>query len=104
MSQQHRPAPALRLLTARDGFVSMSALQGALDGLAWAPIQLATRVGARPISPRLPHALVLALALEAREAGQVDGGSKAGARLRGTLPDVIRLAAQVEATPPIVTD
>jgi hypothetical protein len=84
--------PGLRLLPTGDGFVSTAALQTALDALVWAPIQLATRVGARPISPRLPHALVLSLALQGREEG---------APVR---PDVIRLAAQVEATPPIVED
>jgi hypothetical protein len=83
---------ALRLLPTGDGFVATAALRTALDGLVWAPIQLAARVGARPISPRLPHALVLSLALHAREDG---------APVR---PDIIRLAAQVEATPSVVED
>ncbi len=95
VSAPRAAVPALRLVADRERFVSMRRLQAALDGLTWAPIQLATRVGARPISPRLPHALVLALALDAREDGTASGD---------VVPDVGRLAAQVEADPSTVRE
>jgi hypothetical protein len=82
----------LQIVARGSGFVAIGALREALETLPWAPIQLATRPGARPISPRLPHALVLTIAFETREGRPVQGA------------DLSRLAAQVEGTPPIVAD
>ena len=81
------PAPAARALGARAlGYVALDPLRAALDALDWAPLRLAAGRAARPLSPRLPHALALHLALAAREAG--------GA----VVPDRTRLAAMLGAS------
>jgi hypothetical protein len=47
--------------------VSLDALRAALDDAEWAPLRLASERRQRPASPRLPHALLLHLAQQARE-------------------------------------
>jgi hypothetical protein len=77
-------------------FVDLAALAAAV-GPGWAPVRLAeSPPRGRTVSPRLPHAVALHLALEARQ--MADGP------LGAVVPDVARLAGQLGTHEPAVAD
>ncbi|MBV9880672.1 MAG: hypothetical protein JO180_09260 [Gemmatirosa sp.] len=84
--------------------MSVEALRRQLDAAEWAPVRLATGKRLRTTSPRLPHAIVLHLAAQAREAlaaGADAESSIVSQRLDG---DVRRLGPDVGADPEVVAD
>jgi hypothetical protein len=82
--------------------MSLEAVRQAVDALEWAPLRLSSAPRGRPTSPRLPHALLLHLAHEAREALALAPDrtvSVAGVPLR---PNPSHLAALIGTDPPSV--
>ncbi len=80
------PAP---IAPAGGRYASLDALRAALDDAEWAPLRLASERRQRPASPRLPHALLLHLAQQARE---LAGGAPSIAQTV-VRPDLPRLEA-----------
>ncbi len=62
-------APAPRVA---ERYVALDRLRDQLDGIVWAPLRLGGERRARPVSPRLPYALVLHLACAARTTSDHD--------------------------------
>ncbi len=93
-----RPVAPAPIAPAGSRYVSLDALRATLDAAEWAPLRLASERRQRPASPRLPHALLLHLAQQARE---LAGGAPSIAHTV-VRPELPRLEALLGVDRPLV--